>query len=248
MKIAISACLLLLNVVINAAVAIEPDELRANLAKAAPTLRIDAIADSVLEGFYQVRLADGSMLQVTADGEHFVYGDLYALRDDEIYNFTEGDRKKARIELLDSIDESDMIVFAPPGGDTKATVTVFTDIDCGYCRKLHSEVPELNSKGIAVRYMAYPSSGIFNRGTQDHTASFKKLMSSWCAENPQLALTLAKTGTKIEEIECENPVARHYSIGRQLKVIGTPALVFDDGTMDVGYRNAEGLASELGIN
>ena len=248
MKTTISICLLLLNFVFNTAIAIEPDELRAKLAKAAPTLRIDAIADSILEGFYQVRLVDGSMLQVTADGEHFVYGDLYALRDDEIFNFTEQDRKTARKTLLDSIDESDMIVFAPHTGETKATVTVFTDIDCGYCRKLHNEVPELNSKGIAVRYLAYPRSGVFNRGTRDHTSSFKKLMSSWCAENPQLALTLAKTGTKNEEVECENPIARHYSIGRQLKVTGTPALVYDDGTMDVGYRNAERLASELGIN
>ena len=247
MKINISLCLLLFNIIINPAVAIEPDELRTKLAKAAPTLGIDSIADSILEGFYQVRLVDGSMLQVTADGEHFVYGDLYALREDDVYNYTEEDRKKARLTILNSIDEASMIVFAP-FGETKATVTVFTDIDCGYCRKLHSEVPELNSRGIAVRYLAYPRSGIFNPGTRDHTASFKKLMSSWCAEKPQLALTLAKTGTKIEEVECENPIEMHYFLGGQLNFGGTPALVYDDGTMNIGYRNAERLALELGIN
>ena len=247
MKITISACLLLLNIVTNTAIAIEPDQLRAKLAKAAPNLGIDAIADSILEGFYQVRLVDGSILHVTADGEYFVYGDLYALRADDIYNYTEEDRKKARLAILNSIDESSMIVFAP-FGETKATVTIFTDIDCGYCRKLHNEVPALHSRGIAVRYLAYPRSGIFNPGTRDHTSSFKKLMSSWCAENPQLALTLAKNGTEIEEVECENPIEMHHFLGGQLNFSGTPALVYDDGTMVIGYRNAERLALELGIN
>ena len=107
--------MLLLNIVTNAAIAIEPDQLRAKLAKAAPNLGIDAIADSILEGFYQVRLVDGSILHVTADGEYFVYGDLYALRADDIYNYTEEDRKKARLAILNSIDESSMIVFAPFG-------------------------------------------------------------------------------------------------------------------------------------
>ena len=110
-----------------------------------------------------------------------------------------------------------MLVFTPGAGKVKATVTVFTDIDCGYCRKLHQEVPELNRLGIAVRYLAYPRAGI-------DSDSYNKIVSAWCSNDPLGALTKAKRGEAIPTRKCDNPVARQYALGSEVGVTGTPTV------------------------
>ena len=129
-----------------------------------------------------------------------------------------------------------MIVFAPKV--VKHTVTVFTDIDCPYCRRLHKEVPAMNELGIKVRYLAFPRAGV-------HSPSFKEAVSVWCAKNPAQALTDAKAGKKVPEVTCDNPVLQHMALGEQVGVTGTPAMVLEDGRMLPGYIPATRLAQLL---
>ena len=215
--------------------------IRERLLAARPDIPILDIRPALLPGFYDVYLPAGQVLHFTADGKNFYTGDLYAV-ENQLVNLTEKGRSGERKEMIDEIDESQMVVFAPPKEKIKATVTVFTDIDCVFCRKLHNEVPELNRLGIAVRYLAYPRSG-----TGPDSASYMKLVSAWCADNPKIALTRAKAGESIPEMTCANPVASQYELGGRLGINSTPSLIYDDGTLARGYVPAAELAADLGI-
>ena len=136
--------------------------------------------------------------------------------------------------MLDRVDASDMVVFAPE--EPKTHITVFTDVDCGYCRKLHSEVEQLNNLGIEVRYMAFPRGGMQSPAAQ-------VMQSVWCADNRQQAMTSAKQGKTVEEKTCANPVAQEYELGKQLGVQGTPAIFLANGVMIPGYQPAQQLAT-----
>jgi thiol:disulfide interchange protein DsbC len=134
-----------------------------------------------------------------------------------------------------------MIVFSPEG-EPRAHITVFTDVTCFYCQKLHKEVPELNKKGVEVRYLAYPRAGVGSAG-------FKQLASAWCADNPQETLTLLKSKKSVPENVCaDNPIAAQYQLGQELGVRGTPAIVTEDGQMIPGYQSADELMVTLGLN
>lgn len=185
-------------------------------------------------------LLGGQTLYISSDGKYLFAGDLYEILEVGLVNLTETGRSVQRKRLLDALDESEMLVFAPPKEMIKATVTVFTDIDCTYCRKLHREVPELNRLGIAVRYLAYPRAGTSSE-------SYNKFVSAWCADNPKAALTKAKNNQPIEEKTCDNPVAAQYKLGSTMGVNSTPSLVYEDGSMDPGYMPAAKLAERLGI-
>ncbi|HSG89199.1 MAG TPA: DsbC family protein [Pseudomonadales bacterium] len=190
-------------------------------------------------GLYAVELADASAYYATADGSHLIAGDLYAVLADGFQNRTEDLRAVRRVEMIDEVKRDDMIVFAPEG-ETRAVVNVFTDIDCGFCQRLHREVPALNEMGVEVRYLAYPRAGI-------GSGSMDKLVSAWCAEDPRVALTRLKSGQPVEPRSCANPVAAHYRLGQRMGVRGTPALFLEDGRMLPGYMPAAALAAELGL-
>ena len=167
--------------------ALSVDEARQKLLTARPDLPVTEVRPSQLEGYFEVSMRGGMTLYMNETADFFFAGDLFFIQQDGLLNATEMARVDARRDLLASLDESDMVVFAPAPELTRATITVFTDIDCGFCRKLHQEVPELNRLGIAVRYLAYPRAGV---GSE----SYDKAVSAWCADNPQLALTRAKAG------------------------------------------------------
>lgn len=211
-----------------------------NLAAARPDIPILEIRSSELTGFYDVVLPAGQILHFTADGKNFFAGDLYSVNPTGLVNVSETGRNIERRRLMDELDESEMLVFAPPKELIKATITVFTDIDCVYCRKLHTEVPEMNRLGIAVRYLAYPRAGT-------NSESYEKLVSAWCADNPKIALTRAKNGKPIEHVTCDNPVAAQYELGGRMGVNSTPSILLEDGTLSPGYLPAQKLAEELGI-
>ena len=178
------------------------------------------------------------MVYVTADGKHFIAGDLFKVEKGGFVNLAEASRQEMRKSLLPELKAEDMIVFAPE--EVKATVTVFTDIDCGYCQKLHLEVPELNRLGVAIRYLAYPRAGI-------GSVSYRKAATAWCADNPQNALTRLKNREQLDENVCaENSIAKQYSLGGRMGVTGTPALILDDGTLIPGYLPADTLARRVG--
>ena len=220
--------------------ALGPEEIRQKILEARPDLPISRVTASKLEGFYEVLVQGGMILYVDESGNHFFAGDLFYVRPDGFVNATEVARVDERRELLKSLDEAEMVVFSPAPELVKTSITVFTDIDCGYCRKLHQEVPELNKLGIAVRYLAYPRAGV---GSE----SYDKAVSAWCADNPQLALTRAKSGQEIEQATCENPVAAQYALGDSFGVTGTPAVVYENGTLQSGYLPADEMAKRLGI-
>jgi thiol:disulfide interchange protein DsbC len=217
-----------------------PEAAKQKLLDSRPGLPVASIKPSMLEGYFEVRLAGGMTLYMNGTAEHFFAGDLFYVAPEGLVNATEKSRTDVRKKLLESLDESEMIVFAPPPERIKATVTVFTDIDCGYCRKLHLEVPELNRLGIAVRYLAYPRAGI-------GSPSYDKAVSAWCADNPQVALTKVKAGKEIEQLTCANPVATQYALGDEFGVSGTPAVVYENGFLQAGYLPAADMAERLGV-
>lgn len=213
----------------------------AKLVKARPDFSVASIKPSPAAGLYEVQLAGGPLVYATADGEYFFLGDLFDVQATGIVNLAELARDDARKELLAGVDREDMVIFSPDG-ETRAWIAVFTDVDCFYCQKLHQEVPELNRRGIEVRYLAYPRAGV---GSE----SYRKIVSAWCAEDPQDAITRLKNRQSIPDIACaDNPVADQFMLGQQAGVRGTPALVLESGTMIPGYVEAAELAGRLGIN
>lgn len=211
----------------------------ARLHAARADMPIVAVIKGPAPGLYTVELGDAGAYYATTDGSHLIAGDLYAVLGDGFENRTEDLRSARRVDILDEIAREDLIVF-PAEGETRGVVSVFTDVDCGFCRKLHLEVPELNAMGIEVRYLAYPRAGI---GSE----SAAKLVSAWCAADPATALTRLKAGEPVENRSCANPVAAQFRLGQRLGVRGTPALFLDDGRMLPGYMPAAVLAAELGI-
>ncbi|MFT4711728.1 MAG: thiol:disulfide interchange protein DsbC [Candidatus Azotimanducaceae bacterium] len=216
------------------------DDVSNRLKQANPTLPINKVTRSRLKGFWEAELPGGQVLYVTEDGENFIVGDLFQITDTRFVNLAEEGRNEKRKALLATIDESEMLVYAPAKDEIKATVTVFTDIDCGFCRKLHKEIPELNRMGIAIRYLAYPRAGV-------PSESYDKIVSAWCADDPEKAMTQAKSGVDLEPRTCVNSVARQYRIGGDMGVTGTPALVYESGELRAGYMPAAQLAAALGI-
>jgi len=203
-------------------------------------LPVEEVTVSQMPGLYEVVLSDGTVLFADQSGTYFIVGDLYQATGRSLVNLSDARRNDQRKKLIAALDESEMVVFSPKPGMKKTAITVFTDIDCGYCRKLHQEVPELNRLGIEVRYLAYPRAGL-------ESESYDKIVSAWCADDQRSALTRAKTGKKIESRDCKNPVAQHFALGGAVGVTGTPSIIFEDGRLLPGYLPAERLAQQLGI-
>ncbi|MEE4362036.1 MAG: DsbC family protein [Pseudomonadales bacterium] len=210
------------------------------LEAARPGLPIVAVDPAGVGDLYAIEMSDGTVLYATEDGSHLVAGDLYRIGPDGLENRTEERRSDKRVAMLRALEEKDMIVFSPKG-ETRGVVNVFTDVDCGFCQRLHQEVPELNAMGIEVRYLAFPRAGI-------GSASYDKIVSAWCATDPRQALTRLKSGDPIEPRSCDNPVAAQYRLGQEMGVRGTPALFLEDGRMLPGYMPAAALAAEMGLS
>ncbi|MCY4428343.1 MAG: DsbC family protein [Halieaceae bacterium] len=220
--------------------ATDEETIRGKLLQARPDFEITSITPSAAAGIYEVRLGPGQMIYSTADGKYFFLGDLFSVETSGLVNLAEQQRDEQRKELLAAIDPSEMIIFSPEKG-AKASITVFTDVDCFYCQKLHREVPEMNAMGIEVRYLAYPRSGIGGE-------SYRKIASAWCADDPHAAITRLKNLETIAENVCSgNPVAEQFALGQRMGVRGTPALVLEAGQMLPGYLPATEIAQRLGV-
>ena len=216
------------------------EKLRAALEVGNIGLAVKSVETSDIPGMYEVQFAQGPLVYATENGEFFLVGDLFTTGPAGYVNLTEKRRDSQRREQLAKVDVDDMIVFSPEG-EPRAHVTVFTDVTCFYCQKLHKEVPELNKRGIEVRYMAYPRAGVGSPG-------FRQLASAWCADDPQDTLTRLKNKEKVAENVCTgNPVADQYSLGQQMGVSGTPAIITENGTMIPGYQPADQLIATLGL-
>jgi len=209
-------------------------EARAAVAKRVPGVKPEDVRLSVVPGVFEVSRG-AEIFYVTADARYVFAGDLYDLDQEE--NLSDERRRTARAALMSTVPESQMLVFSPK--DPKYTVTVFTDIDCGFCRKLHNEMSKYNELGIRVRYMFYPRTG-------PNTESWDKANAVWCSQNRNDALTRAKRGEDVKAAKCgQTPVERDYEIGRDMAVTGTPAIVLPNGEMVQGYRAAPALLKIL---
>lgn len=201
----------------------KPDP-REAIAKKFPGTKAEDIRSSPVSGVYEVPMG-ADTAYVSADGRHIFAGDLYEI--DSRTNLTEANRSAGRTKLLAKLDERDMIVFGT--ASAKHTITVFTDVECGYCRKLHGEIDQLNKLGVRVRYMAYPRAG---PGTDD----WRKMEAVWCATDRKAAITKAKQGQEVKAQNCgATPVARQFQLGEDLGVRGTPAIFTVGGDYIGGY-------------
>ena len=225
---------LALGLVSGMGVAADADQAIRNSLKAIdPALPIEAIAESPRPGVYQVELAGGRQLYTSADGQFLLQGYLFQVKDGKPVNLTEAAESRGVVKLLDAIPVSEMVVFAPK--QPKTHITVFTDTDCGYCQKLHSEVPELNRLGVEVRYLAFPRQGL-------ESAAAKELSNVWCAKDQQDAMNRAKSRQGVADAQCDSPVAKQYALGQMIGVSGTPAIVLANGKIIPGYQPAPQLA------
>ena len=215
----------------------EPDvkQVRANLVSAFPELSGAAIKPSPVSGVYEIEY-DSKIFYASSDGKHLFMGDLLDTSTHD--NLTEARRGAIRTRLLDEVGEKNMIVIGP--AKPLRTLTVFTDVDCGYCAKFHLEVPELNRQGVKVRYLFFPRAGL---GSE----SYKRAVAVWCASDRVKAIGVAKAGGKLDMKTCDNPVTSHFQLGKRLDVNGTPTIFLDDGKMIPGYMPAPRLLTMLGI-
>jgi len=198
---------------------------------------IESIEPSVFDGIYKVYYGDLQPIYVSQDGNFFIYGDMYQINSNRIINITNEETKSRRVDLLSSIPSNELIIFKSK--NEISAITVFTDVDCGYCRKLHSQISEYNKVGITVKYAAFPRSGI---GTQ----TFTKMVGAWCADDPKKVITDLKNDKKLNLDFCDDqPIAKHYVIGQKLGISGTPAIITPDGELIPGYVSPEELLSRL---
>ncbi len=214
----------------------DEEKLRNALKVILPDVEVTSVSPSPVNGLYEIMLGP-EVVYMTADGRYVMRGDLLDLK--QRRNLSEEKRAQGRINVLNSMALDDMIEFAPM--DTKYTVYVFTDVDCTYCRKLHREMSVLNANGIAVRYLAFPRAGI-------GSSTYKKMVSVWCADDRNKALTDAKAGRAIETKSCEAPVKEQYELGQLMGVRGTPAIVLETGQELPGYVPAKELVKLLNGN
>lgn len=192
---------------------------------------ITSITASQVPGIFEVMLG-ASLFYVSEDGRYALRGDLIDL--EERRNVSDERRAEARKQVFAELDPADLVSFAPTDGKARATLYVYTDVDCGYCRKLHNEVPELNAAGIAVEYLAFPRAGL-------KSESFDKVAAVWCSRDRQKAMTDAKAGKPVDAPACDNPVAAQFELGQSMGVSGTPAVYTKDGEQLGGYVPAKRL-------
>jgi thiol:disulfide interchange protein DsbC len=219
-------------------IASDEEIIRNSLEKILPAgSEIESIQESFIPGLYSVYYGDLEPIYVTKDGNFFIYGDIYKINIDSISNITDLEISKRRSIILSNLTSSELISFKSK--NEKYSVTVFTDVDCGYCRKLHNQIEEYNKLGITINYAAFPRSGL-------GTDSFSKMVSAWCSENTKLSLTKLKNNKEVDANFCDNqPVSKHYAIGKKLGVTGTPAIFLTDGILIPGYLSPEDLLTKL---
>ena len=201
-----------------------PAEVRARVVAKLPGAEASDVAVSPIPGLYEVTMG-GLIAYVSSDGKYLLSGNVYDL--DTQVNLTASRRNSARAKALAAASESNMIVFGP--ANAKMTVTVFTDIDCGYCRKFHSQIADVNKAGVRVRYMFFPRTG-------PATESWTKAEQVWCAADRRDALTRAKKGDTFKGKSCgDAAVKSQYELGSDLGVEGTPAIFTQNGDYVGGY-------------
>jgi len=201
-----------------------------------PTNANDAvITKTAIDGLYQIQLGM-TVVYMSKDGKYLVNGSLVDL--DSQVNLTRKAQADARKIALATIPEDSMIIYPGKAGKNEHTITVFSDIDCPYCSKLHKEVPELNAAGVTVRYIAYPRAGV-------GSPSYNKSVSVWCADDKKKAMDEAMSGKAVASKTCKNPIKEHIKQAEIFEVNGTPNIILESGDILPGYVPAKKLIAML---
>ena len=203
----------------------------------APTAKVASMEETPIKGVSEIVIntgRGGEVYYVTNDGKYLLNGSLIDTTSRE--DLTENKKSTIRKEVVGKFGENETINFNPT--DMKHHLTVFTDIDCGYCRKLHNQMDEYNKLGIGISYLFYPRSGL-------NTPSFDKAVTVWCSDDKQAAMTNAKSGVSLEQKTCDNPIKEQYMAGQAAGVTGTPAMVLDNGKILPGYLPPEALLQRI---
>ncbi len=191
-------------------------------------MSVQSIKESKVKGLFVVDIGDLQPIYASSDGDFFLYGELYSIKDGSLLNTTKQEININRRAILDSVlSEKDYITFKAE--NEKHEVTVFTDVDCGYCRKFHGEINDFNAQGITVKYVAFPRSGL-------ESESYNKIVGAWCSSNPKETLTALKQGLDPELSLCQDhPVEEHFMLGQRIGITGTPAIISSSGDLLPGY-------------
>lgn len=229
-------CILLILVCFSQLALSSPETIKQAVAKAMPGSEIDAIAPSPVAGIYEVVIGP-ALFYVSEDGRHLFNGNLYDLQAPPAErDLTEPKVATARTNAIGKMGADNMIVFKSP--NQNQAVSVFTDVDCGYCRKLHSEIDQYLAAGITIRYLFYPRAGL-------NSESYKKAVAVWCSDDKHLSLTKVKRGESIEMKTCDHPIDAHVQLATTLGIRGTPMIVTEAGEVLPGYVPAKELSSGL---
>ena len=207
--------------------------IRQAMSTSMPSVKVDSVKPAVVKGLFEV-VVGANIYYVSEDGKYLLQGRLVdvAARKD----LTEEKLNVTRKLAIEKMGQANMIVFKPK--ITKYTVTIFTDIDCGYCRKLHSEIDQYLAQGITIQYLFFPRAG---KGSD----SYNKAVSVWCAEDRNAALTAAKKDQKLPEKTCDNPIDKHMQLAAEFDVKGTPMIISENGNVYPGYLQAKQLVEAL---
>ncbi len=206
---------------------------RAAIKALAPAMTVESVAPAAMPGFQEV-VVGSQVLYVSNDGHYLIEGAVLDMRTRE--NLTEARKVKARRVALAKVGPGERISF--PAKNEKFKVTVFTDIDCGWCRKMHQQIADYNNAGITVDYLFFPRAGL-------QGDSYKQAVAVWCSKDRRAALTQAKAGTPLPAAECKNPIADQFNLGMRLGVAGTPTIYSSDGIDMRGYKPPQEMASAL---
>jgi len=196
-------------------------------------LEVSHVKASAIDGLFEV-MTERGIFYVSSDARYIVRGNIYDSQEG-LTNITELAMGEMRVEKLADFEAS-MITY--PAKNEKYKITVFTDVDCGYCRKLHANMPQYNELGITVRYLAFPRGG-------ERSKAWSDMQSLWCSKDQRKAMDDLKAGSSIAKSSCPNRVPEHYNLGIEFGVTGTPAIILDDGTMVPGYQAPEQLLNAL---
>lgn len=203
------------------------DALLDSLKRSGVDVRVERIAQSPMPGLYQIELQGGRLIYGSPDGRYLIQGALYETLEQGVRNLTALHAESVLSSMLKKIPREETVNY--PARQQKASIVVFVDNECPFCRKLHEQVPSLNKAGITVRYLAYPRQGLSSE-------AYKTLVSVWCSQDRQAALDRAIDGRRIRTIECDNPVKSHYELGISIGIQGTPAILLENGQLITGYQ------------
>ena len=223
------ATLLIISFVMSSLLTADEEAIQIKINQVLPAgMSVQSVKASDIKGLYVVDIGDLQPIYASEDGDFFLYGELYSIASGSLKNTTKEEINLRRKNILDAaLTKDDFITFKAQ--DQRHVVTVFTDVDCGYCRKFHNEIDGYNAQGITVKYVAFPRSGL-------ESESYDKIVGAWCSTNPKETLTALKQGLDPDLSLCQDhPVEEHFMLGQKIGITGTPAIISSSGDLLPGY-------------